>query len=257
MTLSPIPRVLSTFRKRGVKTLLMGGQACILYGAAEFSRDIDFAVAVSGANLQKLRAALRDLEAESVLFPSLSERVLRRGHACHFRCLAPGLNRLRIDLMSRMRGVAPFHRLWRRREELALPRIGRVAVMALPDLVHAKKTQRDKDWPMIRRLLEADIVRVGERATSDRIRFWLEECRTPALLVELVRENPRAAKIVAKKRPAVRAALENRTSRIERALDSEVNRERRKDRIYWKPLMREIERWRLGRKRLNDEMSER
>jgi len=27
--------------------------------------------------------------------------------------------------------------------------------LSLPDLVQAKKTQRDKDWPMIRRLVEA------------------------------------------------------------------------------------------------------
>lgn len=31
----------------------MGGQACILYGAAEFSRDIDFAVAVSAGMLAR------------------------------------------------------------------------------------------------------------------------------------------------------------------------------------------------------------
>jgi hypothetical protein len=41
---SPIGKVLSTFRKHRVRALLMGGQACILYGAAEFSRDVDFAV---------------------------------------------------------------------------------------------------------------------------------------------------------------------------------------------------------------------
>ena len=46
MNLSPIPRVLSTLRKHRVQALLMGGQACILYGAAEFSRDVDVAVAV-------------------------------------------------------------------------------------------------------------------------------------------------------------------------------------------------------------------
>ena len=35
----------------------MGGQACILYGAAEFSRDTDFAVLASSANLTRLRRA--------------------------------------------------------------------------------------------------------------------------------------------------------------------------------------------------------
>ena len=117
MTLSPIPRVLSTFRRRKVLALLMGGQACILYGAAEFTRDIDLAVAVAPGNLARLRAALADLKAEPVTFPELSASVLRRGHACHFRCMATELRRLRIDVMARMRGVDSFSSLWKRRVE--------------------------------------------------------------------------------------------------------------------------------------------
>jgi hypothetical protein len=42
----------------------MGGQACILYGAAEFSRDVHLAVAVAPRNLARLRAALDELQAE-------------------------------------------------------------------------------------------------------------------------------------------------------------------------------------------------
>jgi hypothetical protein len=61
---SPIPRVLSTFQRHRVKALLMGGQACILYGCAEFTRDVDFAVAVGPGNLDRLRAAPDELEAE-------------------------------------------------------------------------------------------------------------------------------------------------------------------------------------------------
>ena len=40
-----------------VRVLLMGGQACILYGAAEFSRDTDFAILPDSANLARLRKA--------------------------------------------------------------------------------------------------------------------------------------------------------------------------------------------------------
>ena len=97
--------------------MLMGGQACILYGAAEFTRDVDFAVAVAPGNLDRLRAALDELEAEPVFFPLLSAAVLRRGHACHFRSRASGLHGLRIDVMSKMRGVDAFGQLWKRREE--------------------------------------------------------------------------------------------------------------------------------------------
>jgi hypothetical protein len=40
---NPILKVLSSIHKSGVRALLMGGQACVFYGAAEFSRDSDFA----------------------------------------------------------------------------------------------------------------------------------------------------------------------------------------------------------------------
>jgi len=39
LTPSPIHRVLSSMRTHQVRYLLMGGQACVLCGAAEFGRD--------------------------------------------------------------------------------------------------------------------------------------------------------------------------------------------------------------------------
>ena len=39
MTRNPILKVLSLIRAHRVYALLMGGQACVFYGAAEFSRD--------------------------------------------------------------------------------------------------------------------------------------------------------------------------------------------------------------------------
>ena len=41
---NPIVKVLSTLSTHGVRYLLMGGQACVFYGAAEFSRDCDVVV---------------------------------------------------------------------------------------------------------------------------------------------------------------------------------------------------------------------
>jgi hypothetical protein len=40
---NPIQKVLSTLSTHQVRYLLMGGQACVFYGAAEFSRDCDIA----------------------------------------------------------------------------------------------------------------------------------------------------------------------------------------------------------------------
>ena len=47
MTRNPILKVLSLIRTHRVRALLMGGQACVFYGAAEFSRDTDLAVLAS------------------------------------------------------------------------------------------------------------------------------------------------------------------------------------------------------------------
>ena len=41
---NPIRKVLSSMRAHRVRALLMGGQACVFYGAAEFSRDADFVI---------------------------------------------------------------------------------------------------------------------------------------------------------------------------------------------------------------------
>ena len=247
MSLSPIPRVLSTFRRKRVQTLLMGGQACILYGAAEFSRDVDLDVAVAPQNLARLRAALDELEAEPVFFPALSAAVLRRGHACHFRCLAPDLRGLRVDVMSKLRGVESFARIWKRRVVLDLPGVGPVAVMALRDLVLAKKTQRDKDWPMVRRLIEADVARAPEKPGAVRVGFWLRECRTFELLRDLSQRYPRLAARAATRRPALRATMGGDEPLTVRLLSEEEAQVRELDRCYWAPLRAELEQWRRGR----------
>ena len=41
----------------------MGGQACVFYGAAEFSRDTDLAILVSSENLARLNKTLAGLDA--------------------------------------------------------------------------------------------------------------------------------------------------------------------------------------------------
>jgi len=75
LTPNPIRKVLSTLAAHQVRYLLMGGQACVLYGAAEFSRDADFAILASPANLLRLRRARRELElADALLEEERSER---------------------------------------------------------------------------------------------------------------------------------------------------------------------------------------
>ena len=65
MTPSPIRKVLSTFRRHGVQTLLMGGQACVFYGAAQVSKDIDLARKPKGPVGDGLTAAEAGTETET------------------------------------------------------------------------------------------------------------------------------------------------------------------------------------------------
>ncbi len=219
----------------------MGGQACVFYGAAEFSRDTDFALLANAVNLARLRRALADLQAETIAVPPFELSYLRRGHAVHFRCHHPEASRMRVDVMSRMHGVDPFSRLWRRRTTLRLPDGTQCHLLSLPDLVQAKKTQRDKDWPMIRRLVEAHYFNhQGDRKTPH-LRFWLRELRTPQLLAEVAQANPELALRLASRRPLLRCAVSGSLVRLEAALAQEEKRLRAEDRAYWGLLRKELE----------------
>jgi hypothetical protein len=232
-----------------VKTLLMGGQACVIYGAAEFSRDLDLLVLIDADSLSRLRGALTDLEAEPIAVPALDATYLKRGHAVHFRCWREDVAGLRIDLMSSLRGVSPFEDLWERRT--IIEAAGQVVdVLAIEDLVTAKKTQRDKDWPMIRRLVERNYFAGESRQATQRSEFWLRELRTPELLIEAASANPEAARRIGLGRPAVQAALRRSQPDVARALEAEEHEERLKDRLYWEPLKRELEEFRRQRREL-------
>jgi hypothetical protein len=222
----------------------MGGQACVLYGAAEFSRDTDLAVLASATNLARLRRALDDLQARVIAVPPFQAKYLRRGHAVHFRCQDPEAVGMRIDVMTKMRGVEPFPKLWARRTTLELPDGPRCQVMSLPDLVQAKKTQRDKDWPMLRRLLEAHYFQHRDRARAAQVRFWLHELRTPELLVESARRWPTAWASQKRRRALLALARPGQEPALAEALAREEWTERRADADYWAPLKAELERLR-------------
>ena len=246
MTLHPIPRALLTLKKCNVQCLLMGGQACIVYGAAEFSRDLDVAILASVENLAALRAALAELKAEPIFFPPLDLQHLDRGHACHFRCHAAGSEGLRLDVMARLRGCEPFPRLWDRRFVVALPGIGEVALLSLRDLVQCKKTQRDKDWVMLRRLVEIDYVAGRRSGSSADVRWWLAELRSPSYLLELAQAFPGDVAAVAT-RPGLAEALQRGAEALEESLRAEELLVRQEDRAYWRPLRAELEAMRLAR----------
>jgi hypothetical protein len=227
-----------------VQALLMGGQACVFYGAAEFSRDTDLLILADAGNLQRLETALRELEAKCIAVPPFEADYLERGHAVHFRCHHSEAADMRVDLMSKLRGVDAFPQVWERRTTIIDSDDMAYELLGLPDLVRAKKTQRSKDWPMLQRLLEAHYLRHRTAPTPEQQRFWLLELRTPEMLVEVVRFCAELVRELSNIRPLLRLASSGASSELSDALAAEEKVERERDRIYWQPLKAELERLR-------------
>ena len=219
----------------------MGGQACVFYGAAQFSKDVDFLILAAETNFAGLRAALAELAAVRIAVPGFDPNVLARGHAVHFRCQAPGVEKLRIDVMTRLRDLPDFDVLWQRRTTITEEDGLEVHLLSAPDLVQAKKTQREKDWPVISTLVEAHYQALHDEPTPERIRFWLTESRTPERLIELATRFPAETRNLAASRPLLAQAITGNLPPLREALDAEMRAEQEKDRRYWEPLRREIE----------------
>ena len=228
----------------GVQALLMGGQACVFYGAAQVSKDVDFVLLADDENFARLLRALDALEARRIAVPRWDPDVLARGHAVHFRCAAPGVEELRVDVMTRLRDLAPFLELWERRTVLTDEQGGEFNLLCVPDLVEAKKTQRQKDWPMIDLLVAIHYRENAAAPTGAWIDFWLREARSAELLSELAACFPAEARTLAAARPLIALALAGDFDALRPALDAEVRAEQEKDRAYWAPLRRELEAFR-------------
>lgn len=240
MSQNPILKVLSTLNRHRVRYLLMGGQACVFYGAAEFSRDTDIVILAEPANLGRLAKALKELDANCIALPPFEEKYLKRGHAIHFRCRHPQARGIRVDVMSRLRGVDPFPKLWQRRTTMRVGKGLAIQLMSVADLVKAKKTQRDKDWPMVRRLVEAHYAQFGARPKRERIDFWLRESRTPEMLAGLAKRFPRECHRISKERPSLIKACKADNDAVTLLLEKEERAERAADKDYWQPLRQEL-----------------
>lgn len=228
----------------------MGGQACVLYGAAEFSRDLDLLILVNPDNLARVQAGLAELLAQPIAVPvtqpALSPELLARGHAFHFRCHRPDVEGLRIDIMSVLRDMLPFDELWERRTRLEIE--GElIDLVSIRDLVRAKQTQRNKDWPMVERLVEELYFNVDQSAATEDVDFLLRELRTPELLMEAVTRFPQMSRDMAPWRPAVEAALSGDIDQVRAALRIEQDEAMHRDKIWWEPLKRELEQFRHQR----------
>ncbi|MCM8786652.1 MAG: hypothetical protein NC935_01185 [Candidatus Omnitrophica bacterium] len=194
-------------------------------------------------------SALKDLEAELIYVPPLELKYLEKGHACHFRCNRKDIKGLRIDIISKLRGCDTFDKLWERRKTILLNGKNSIDVIGIKDLVQSKKTQRDKDWFMLKRLVNNDIILHKYKAAKERILWWLGECRDVGVLIELVKRYPKIAKEYVLHRPLLKSAIAFQVERLNEELRKEEECERQKDKTYWAPLRQELEELRHRRLR--------
>jgi hypothetical protein len=214
-----IEKVFRTFREHGVQCLLSGGQACIFYGAAEFSKDVDFVVLADSGNFERLEKAADALAAETIAVPPFDIRHFDEGLAVHLRCTAPPCN----DLLWERRTVIEF-------DDFAIDLLG------VRDLIASKKTQRAKDWPMIQRLVEVHFQERRDAPVAADIDLWLRELRTVELLLETASRFADVAGTLAAERPLLRLAIAGDEALLRRALVDEIEAEKERDRLHWEPL---------------------
>lgn len=87
-------------QKHQAQALLIGGQACVFYGAAQFSKDIDFLLLADETNFAGFQSALNELGAHRIAVPKFDPATLARRQAVHFRYQSEDARGLRIDEKS-------------------------------------------------------------------------------------------------------------------------------------------------------------
>lgn len=144
-----------------VAYLLISGQASVLYGAAEFSEDVDLWVEPSAANIVRLVSALRaERTSYYKLTPPLTEENFQRGHGFHF--VVGAEDGFFLDVMGRPPRVGKFEASFKRGEIFETP-LGRIPAISLKELVEVKKTQRLRDYSIVGALVRT----IGNKSSEN------------------------------------------------------------------------------------------
>jgi hypothetical protein len=237
------------FERERVRYLVISGQACILYGASQFTEDLDLWIQPTSQNLLSFLRAMARVKARVYkLTPPLQVGYLRKGHGFHFRIG----RELFVDVMGRPPRVRGFAAAFSRAREFPTD-WGVLPVTAPEDLVLLKRTNRPGDY----------------EAVSNLVRFRvLEDQEDPAVLrwallntfdvADLVEFAVLARDILRKwpERPALDALLpltrssrsfEGRIERAARLLAVEMGEVQEQGRRYWRPIVAELKKLQANR----------
>jgi hypothetical protein len=230
-----MPSFLGSLESKGVHALLISGQACVAYGASQFTEDIDLWVNPARRDFEGLLRILARAGAKAhKLTPPLDLGFLRKGHGFHF--LVPPATY--IDVMGVPPRVGPFSGAWARARRM-ITDWGKLRVVAPEDLVLLKRTNRPGDYEAISNLVR---LRVEEEPERRRVIRWaLENTFDADDLIDFAGRARRLG-VPRPRRPAL-AALPRRREAA-RLLALEAHRVQERGRRYWLPLLRELKRLR-------------
>jgi hypothetical protein len=235
--------------RKNVSYLLISGQACVLYGASEFTEDIDLWVEPRTRNARRCLEALASINARVYkLTPSFRVSLLKKGHGFHYR-----VGELYVDIMGRPPRVGDFSSALRRSRKINTD-WGTLPVVSPEDLAQLKLTDRPADYGAV-----SGVVRMRARETDalNVLRWALRRTFDVTDLVEFaLKAAPRMRRWPA--RPAVQALLplppgavdvpESRISAASRRMALEMGALMGRSRRYWLPIVSELrELRRLGK----------
>jgi hypothetical protein len=234
---------LRSLETEGARYLLISGQACVLYGASQFTEDVDLWLQPAARDLAGLLRSLAKVKAVvHKLTPPPSLSLVQRGHGFHF-LIPPDTY---LDVMGRPPRVGPFSTALSRARRMKTD-WGTLPVVAPEDLVLLKRTNRPSDYEAITNLVR---LRRAEAPDDPGVLRWCLEntfdvddlIDTAALAANRLKRWPGRA--------ALRALLplskgsgrvpSDRRLRASRLLALEAADLQEKGRRYWVPFLREL-----------------
>jgi hypothetical protein len=218
-----------SLERKGVRYLLISGQASILYGAATFSEDVDLWLEPSAANIERFVQALRRCSAVAhKLTPPLTVRNFRHGHGFHFRLPSHDGPMWYLDVMGKPPRVGSFSSAARRAVQFETP-WGTIPVVALRDLVELKKTRRLADYDVISNLACIRL-RTSAKVTRPLLQWALRNVFRPEDAQWIFETWPAARSL-----PVVRERTFSLTG-----IARDIASLQQKDLQYWSPIIDEL-----------------
>jgi predicted nucleotidyltransferase len=124
-----LARIASILTRHGLDAVLIGNAAAALHGAPVTTVDLDFMFRRTPANLRKLKAIAKELDAV-LMRPYYPASPLLR--------LSRDTDGLQLDFMDTIDGIRSFEGLRKRATSLSLGE-SRVLIAALADIIKSKK----------------------------------------------------------------------------------------------------------------------